>query len=107
MITSGLMSSISMEWATPQDLFDELNAEFGFTLDACANALNHKVSNYYTVEQDGLAQTWSGIVWMNPPYGRVISDWMQKAYESSRGGGNSCLPCASQNRYSMVAQLCS
>jgi hypothetical protein len=86
MITSGLMSSDSMEWATPQDLFDELDAEFHFTLDACANELNHKVANYYTVEQDGLAQEWTGTVWMNPPYGRVIGAWMRKAYESSGGG---------------------
>jgi hypothetical protein len=80
------MSSDSVEWATPQDLFDELNAEFHFTLDACANELNHKVANYYTIEQDGLAQEWVGTVWMNPPYGRVIGAWMRKAYESAGGG---------------------
>lgn len=42
------------DWGTPQDLFDALNKEFGFTLDPCADDNNHKCAKYYTVEQDGL-----------------------------------------------------
>jgi phage N-6-adenine-methyltransferase len=86
MINAGLMSSNTDGWATPQHLFDELNAEFGFTLDVCASTWNHKCANYYTAEQDGLAQEWSGVCWMNPPYGRTIGKWMAKALEASRGG---------------------
>jgi phage N-6-adenine-methyltransferase len=86
MITTGLMSSLTDQWATPQSLFDELNNEFGFTLDACASDWNHKVANYYDEAQDALMQSWTGVVWMNPPYGRTIKAWMQKAYESWRGG---------------------
>lgn len=48
------------DWGTPQDLFDALNKEFGFTLDPCADDNNHKCAKYYTVEQDGLAQSWAG-----------------------------------------------
>lgn len=25
-------------------------------------------------------------MWMNPPYGRTIGDWMRKAYESAQAG---------------------
>ena len=85
-INSGMMSSLTDEWATPQHLFDELNQEFNFTLDACADDWNYKVSNYYDKEQNGLIQSWTGTVWMNPPYGRTIKAWMAKAYESARGG---------------------
>jgi phage N-6-adenine-methyltransferase len=87
MITTGLMSSLTDQWATPQALFDELDKEFGFTLDACASDWNHKVANYYDEAQDALVQSWTGVVWMNPPYGRTIKAWMQKAYESWLGGG--------------------
>lgn len=86
MITSGLMSSLADDWATPKKLFDELDAEFGFTLDVCANAVNHKVDRYFDVEMDGLAQVWDGVVWMNPPYGRTIKLWMKKAVEAWQSG---------------------
>lgn len=86
MITSGLMSSATDEWATPQTFFDELNKEFGFTLDVCADNWNHKVDRYFTKAEDGLLQDWNGVCWMNPPYGRTIKDWMRKAYESSLYG---------------------
>ena len=68
-------------WATPQSFFDELDKEFSFTLDACANADNAKCASFYTKEDDGLSQDWKGVVWMNPPYGREISKWMAKANE--------------------------
>lgn len=73
-------------WATPQDLFNELNAEFGFELDVCATPDNAKCARYFTEDDDGLAQEWRGICWMNPPYGREIADWMDKAYQSSLDG---------------------
>jgi phage N-6-adenine-methyltransferase len=99
------MSSLTDGWATPQNLFNELDAEFGFTLDVCASDWNHKCDNYFTVDQDGLAQTWNGICWMNPPYGRTISKWMAKALDSARGGGNRCLPCTGSYRYGLVVGL--
>ena len=69
------------KWSTPQDFFDELNAEFGFTLDPCADDSNHKCNKYYTEEDDGLLQDWKGeIVFCNPPYGKAIKDWVRKAY---------------------------
>lgn len=62
MITSGMMSSNSNEWTTPQTLFDELNREFNFTLDPCATNENAKCKKYFTINEDGLIQDWDGIV---------------------------------------------
>ena len=79
-------SSATDLWATPQAFFDELNKEFGFELDVCALPENAKCEKYYTPEIDGLKQQWRGICWRNPPYGREIGAWMEKAYESSLEG---------------------
>lgn len=79
-------SSATDDWATPQDFFDKLNAEFRFTLDVCASEGNAKCARYFTQQDDGLSKPWSGTCWMNPPYGRGIGDWMRKAYESARDG---------------------
>ena len=80
-------SSRRDDWATPQATFNKLNAEFRFTLDAAASDTNHKCKRYYTEKQDGLIQNWKQeTVFLNPPYGRTIGDWMQKAYLSSCQG---------------------
>lgn len=73
-------------WATPADFFNRYDAVYGFDLDVCATPENAKCVDYFTKEQDGLKQDWSGTCWMNPPYGREIKQWMKKAYESSLKG---------------------
>ena len=80
-------SSATDQWATPQDLFDTLNKIFKFETDVCASADNTKCANYFTEADNGLAQEWKGVCWMNPPYGRKIGDWMKKAYESKVNNG--------------------
>ena len=55
-----MFSSATDNWATPQNFFDKLNAEFHFDLDVCADESNHKCDTYYTKEQDGLAMPWNG-----------------------------------------------
>lgn len=80
-------SSKTDMWATPQDFFDALDAEFHFTLDACAVKENAKCEAYYTPEQDGLDQPWTGRVWCNPPYGRNVGQWVKKAHDTASGGG--------------------
>lgn len=68
------------DWATPQTVFDELNAEFSFTLDVAASKENHKCDRYYDVTDDGLQKSWDKErVWCNPPYGRKIGKWVEKA----------------------------
>jgi phage N-6-adenine-methyltransferase len=82
-INKGLMTSITDQWATPQDFFDQQNALHGpFDVDVCADATNAKCAVYFDKDADGLKQTWAGKCWMNPPYGRDIGKWMKKAYES-------------------------
>lgn len=84
MITRGLMSSNTPEWATPQKVFDELDAEFHFTLDPCSTHENAKCEKHYTKEEDGLIQNWGGQrVFCNPPYGRELPKWVKKCYEES------------------------
>lgn len=87
MNTEIMFSSKTDMWATPQDFFDTLDSEFGFTLDACAVRENAKCAAYYTPQQDGLSQPWHGRVWCNPPYGREIGRWVKKASETAAGGG--------------------
>jgi phage N-6-adenine-methyltransferase len=82
MNTDVMFSSSSDNWATPQEFFDVLNDEFGFTVDVCASEDNHKCPEYYTMEDNGLIQEWAGVCWMNPLYGRTINEWIKKAYES-------------------------
>jgi len=96
-LTTGLMSSNTYEWATPQDFFDMINREFHFTLDVCASEWNHKTEHYFSTADDGLRQTWSGTVWMNPPYGKDIAAWMAKAVEYWRGGGDCGVSSTSTN----------
>lgn len=87
-------SSATDDWPTPQDFFDKCNEEFGpLELDVCADDVNHKCPRYFTRETNGLAQDWAPArVWMNPPYGREIGDWMRKAWvESTRGAFVVCL----------------
>lgn len=79
-----MFSSVSAEWETPQALFDVLNSICAFTIDVCATNDNAKCRAYWTADSDGLSKEWCGSCWMNPPYGRVISHWMKKAYLESR-----------------------
>jgi phage N-6-adenine-methyltransferase len=86
-VNRGMFSSASDEWETPREFFDAVNAVFRFTLDVCATRDNAKCERYFTKKENGLACNWSGVCWMNPPYGREISSWVKKAYESSLYAG--------------------
>lgn len=88
-----LFSTGKDDWETPPDLFNELNKEFNFTLDVCANKINHKVDKYFSEEEDGLSKSWQGeVVWCNPPYSRSTkkkkgqADWIKKAYNEHQKG---------------------
>ena len=85
-MTAYIPKSETVEWGTPQELFDKLNDEFSFTLDAAASDLNHKCADYFTIDDDALTKDWNGVVWLNPPYGRVLNKWIKKAYEEYQRG---------------------
>jgi phage N-6-adenine-methyltransferase len=88
-----LFSSKKHDWATPQPLFDKLNEEFNFGLDAAASSYNRKCDLWFQEEDDALTCDWSGYgaVWCNPPYGRKIGRWIEK--------------CATEGKRSIVVAL--
>ena len=84
MNTEVMFSSKTPEWETPREFFRALDAEFHFTVDVCATKENAKCPEYFDREQDGLAQEWrGGVFWCNPPYGRDIGKWVQKAAQAA------------------------
>lgn len=100
MNTQVMFSSKTPEWETPQKLFDELNKEFGFTLDVCATDQNAKCPRYFTKEINGLSQSWDNqIAWCNPPYGREIGLWIKKASEQQGGVVVMLLPARTDTKY--------
>ena len=90
MMNEGMYSSNTDNWGTPQWLFDELDKEWHFDVDVCASSENAKCPRYFSKEENGLAQDWSRFnnCWMNPPYGRQIGIWIEKAYNESQKGTN-------------------
>ena len=88
----GVMSSVRMDWATPWRILKMLSAEFNFALDACATPETAVCKNFFSPPfQDALSDSWDvfdgSAVWCNPPYGRAIGKWVEKAYRES-GHGN-------------------
>jgi site-specific DNA-methyltransferase (adenine-specific) len=86
-------SSLYGKWSTDDGLFDELDKEFNFVLDACAEAGTAKCAKFFTVEDNALVQDWyvasgfgAGAIWCNPPYGRGVIDWVRKGFDESRKG---------------------
>ena len=86
MLNRALFSSDRQDWQTPDELFRQLDAEFGFEIDVCAVAENAKCQHFFSPEHNGLAQAWRGVCWMNPPYGSILPAWMARAYTSSLDG---------------------
>ena len=68
------------ELYTPKHIFDALN--LNFDLDVCApknGPMFVPASKWFSLENDGLSQEWSGKVWMNPPFsgpGPWIDKWL-------------------------------
>lgn len=84
-----MFSSEKNFWETPQKLFDELDAEVHFTLDAAASDENHKCARYFTQNDDGLRQNWGGeTVFCNPPYGsKETGLWTEKCCREGQKPG--------------------
>ena len=82
MNTELMFSSKTDLWETPQELFDKYDEIYRFETDVCALPENAKCKRFFTPEMDGLKQEWSGVCWCNPPYGRQIGKWVEKAVKS-------------------------
>lgn len=93
-------SSNSNEWFTPQDFYDRLNQEFNFSLDVAATSDNAKTQRYFTETDDGLAQSWDNeTVWCNPPYGRTLRKWVEKASKAMGGVVVMLIPARTDTSY--------
>lgn len=87
--THAVLSSNSVEWATPRWLFDRYDREFQrFTLDAAATDANALCPRYYTRAEDALSRDWgTERVWCNPPYGDGdVGRFVAKAHRASMNG---------------------
>jgi len=73
-------------WETPQEFFNEINKEFRFDVDVCAVESDAKIATFLSPAVDALSIPWRGKCWMNPPYDRSITYWVEKAYKESQKG---------------------
>lgn len=77
----------SSEWYTPPEIFQALGLIFD--LDPCSPGPDHWVParRVYTAADDGLAQPWTGLVWMNPPFGGRNGQvpWLRKFLAHGNG----------------------
>jgi hypothetical protein len=83
-------SSETPEHYTPATIIDAVIDVLGsIDLDPCSNsqdAPNVPAEYHYTIDDDGLSLPWAGKVYMNPPYGRAIGDWVNKLTDSIGNG---------------------
>ena len=79
-MTSGMFSSIHLDWRTPSELYEKLDAEFHFDFDPCPP----------DPQFDGLEIEWGDRNFVNPPYGRCtktgVTAWAKKGYEEHLKG---------------------
>jgi len=88
----------SIEYETPDKIFEPLALEFTPTLDVAATSKNAKCKKYFTAEDNGLTKDWDKVNWMNPPFGKVMKKWVIKAYEEYKKGNTTiCLLPARTN----------
>lgn len=76
------------EWFTPAEYIEAARSVMGsIDLDPASNDFANqtvKATIYYTEENDGLKQTWSGNIWMNPPYSSgLVKPFIDKLVESN------------------------
>lgn len=91
------------EWGTPDDLWQSLHAEFGFTWDMAASDANAKLSSRITKEMDALSMVeWPyGVLWINPPYSRT-GEFVAKAAEQAIPGKRTIvllIPASTTNKW--------
>jgi hypothetical protein len=72
-IKQGLFTSLRGDWKTPKALYQALDAEFGFDFGPCPTRAHF----------DGLRVGWGNTNFVNPPYGKQITKWIQKGYNEN------------------------
>ena len=99
--TLSFTCSKSMEYLrTPPDLWADLNNEFKFTVDVCASDDNHLLPKYYTKENDGLKQDWTGeVAYIHPLFDGKIGKFVEKAYRTQNLTAVFLLPASTHTKY--------
>lgn len=90
-LNPGLFSSYTADHYTPPEIVAlAVNTLGAIDLDPCSNSKRDPVipaGEHYTRADNGLSLPWSGRVYLNPPYGREIGNWVKKLlseYEAGR-----------------------
>lgn len=83
-------------WLTPPGILDALGP---FDLDPCAPEDRpwDMAARHYTEADDGLAQTWDGFVWCNPPFGPEAGRWLDRCAE--HGDAVALVPARTETRW--------
>jgi hypothetical protein len=83
-------SSDSPEHYTPSPIIKAAIGCMGdIDLDPCSNskaAPNVPALEHFTIAEDGLSRPWFGRIYMNPPYGRAIVEWVAKLKSEYQAG---------------------
>lgn len=83
-------TSDSYEWYTPPEIITAtLKVLKTIDLDPCSNCdsnPNIPAKQCFTKTTNGLNQPWRGTVYMNPPYGREIKEWIAKLHDHYQTG---------------------
>jgi phage N-6-adenine-methyltransferase len=88
----GKFESAKQDWETPWELFNQLHAEFAFTIDVAASNDNAKCSRFLTKQDDAMLISWGmgERCWLNPPYGEVagysLERWVRRASSEAANG---------------------
>lgn len=80
-IGENAFKSQSIEYSTPQVLFNVMNDLYTFEVDVCASITNKKCSSFFTKEDDSLTKEWIGNCWMNPPFNRQLGKFVLKMHQ--------------------------
>lgn len=76
----------SDEWTTDPVTFAELTRRYGeFDIDLAATDDNALCEQHFSIENDALAEQWTGRCFGNPPYSR-IRDFVQHTIREIRAG---------------------
>ena len=84
-----MFSSDNQKWATRWETFNPIQKRFGLNLDVCSSVGDQKCDNYFSPEQDGLKQDWTGgdvRFWCNPEYNREQIKWVKYGVEQKASG---------------------
>ena len=90
-IGENTFKSNSIEYSTPQILFNSMNILYNFELNVCASVENAKCKLFYTKEDDSLTKEWTGNCWMNPPFNKQLGKFVLKMHRDFlKYGGIKC-----------------